>query len=187
MAKATTKKKAAGTGRTTRSRVSAVVSEAARLANEPAAQKIIAAGLLTAAAAMTTDARLRRVAREAQDAAFEGAGIAAKNANVIGAAIISAATEAARRALQGTGVGGGSSAAPANAGAGEGEKPRSARKPAKAGAQAKASGKAATPARKPRKAASKESAGASSGTAKTAPARKPGGRRGKSAPRKKGG
>ena len=184
MAKATTKKGSAGSGGTTKSRVSAVVSEAARLANDPATQKIIAAGLLTAAAAMTADAKLRRVAREAQDAAFEGAGIAAKSANLIGAAIITAATEAARRALQGESAGGGASAGEASGGTGDAGKPRQGRPPKKtAGAKAKARPRGAAGASRAKKSSSSTS---SSGAAKASAAKKPRGRAAKKTPAGKG-
>jgi hypothetical protein len=76
---------------------------AADLARNPVARSLLAAGLVTAAAALAANKNVRdsakRGARNAREAAEAAADAAADNANKIGAAMINAATEAVRRMM----------------------------------------------------------------------------------------
>jgi histone H1/5 len=71
----------------------------AELAGNPLARSMLAAGLVAAAAALTTNQKVRQSAKKAGREALEGAEAAADNASKIGAAIVSAATDAVRRLM----------------------------------------------------------------------------------------
>ncbi len=74
---------------------------AAELARNPVARSLLAAGLVTAAAALAANKNVRDTARRgakgAREAAEAAADAAADSASKIGAAMIDAATEAVRR------------------------------------------------------------------------------------------
>ena len=81
---------------------------AAELAQNPVARSLLAAGLVTAASALAANKKVResarRGARQARDAAEAAADAAADSANKIGAAMISAATDAVRRMMSEAGT-----------------------------------------------------------------------------------
>src|SRR4051812_31185042 len=81
--------------------VSAATDKLAELAQNPLARSMLAAGLVAAAAALTTNQKVRQGAKKAGREALEGAEAAADNASKIGAAIVSAATDAVRRMMGG--------------------------------------------------------------------------------------
>src|SRR6476469_7511468 len=87
---------------------------AAELAQNPVARSMMAAGLVAAAAARTANSRVRKTVSDASRDALDTAEAAADSATKIGAAIVTAATEAVRRMLSP----GGSSAGGSSAGAG---------------------------------------------------------------------
>lgn len=147
----------------------------AELAQNPMARSMLAAGLVTAAAALTANQKVRQSAKKAGREAMDGAEAAADNASKVGAAIITAATDAVRRFMA---TATRSEASPGKSG---GSKKASAGKakakpgPKKAGSgKAKAKAAAATSARKtatakPRAAA----AGAAAASAKPRAKAKP--------------
>src|SRR3954468_18657610 len=79
---------------------------AAELAQNPVARSMMAAGLVAAAAALTANSRVRKKVSDASRDALDTAEAAADSASKIGAAIVTAATDAVRRMLS---AGGGSS------------------------------------------------------------------------------
>src|SRR3954462_11721826 len=96
---------------------------AAELAQNPVARSMMAAGLVAAAAALTANSRVRKTVSDASRDALDTAEAAADSASKIGAAIVTAATEAVRRMLSagggdtgGSSGGGGSSAGRASSG-----------------------------------------------------------------------
>src|SRR5687768_14283993 len=90
---------------------------AADLARNPVARSMLAAGLVTAAAALTANARVRKTVRDAGRDALDTAEAAADSASKIGAAIVTAATDAVRRLLAASsGDGGATSSARARSG-----------------------------------------------------------------------
>ena len=70
--------------------------KAAELAQNPVARSMLAAGLVTAAAALTSSRKVRDSVKEAGRDAAENAEAAADSASKIGAAIVSDATHAVR-------------------------------------------------------------------------------------------
>jgi len=155
-------------------------ARAAELSKSPVARSMLAAGLVTAAAALTANKKLRDNARKAGRDAADGVEAAADNASRIGAAIVTAATDAVRKIM---------------ASFGEEEATPAARKPAarKPAAKKPAAKKPATRTAKPRAAAAKTSA-ATKAPAKTTRAKpaakragaKSGARGGAAKPRGKG-
>lgn len=85
-------------------------AKAAELAQNPIARSMLAAGLLTAAAALGSNKKVRATVRENGRAAMDNAEAMADTASRVGAAIVTAATDAVRRAME---AGGMSSAQPA--------------------------------------------------------------------------
>jgi hypothetical protein len=81
--------------------MAAATDKLTELANNPMARSMLAAGLVAAAAALTTNQKVRQSAKKAGQDALDGAGVAADNASKIGAAIVTAAAEAVRRLLPG--------------------------------------------------------------------------------------
>ncbi len=79
--------------------MAAATDKLTELANNPMARSMLAAGLVAAAAALTTNQKVRQSAKKAGQDALDGAGAAADNASKIGAAIVTAATDAVRRLL----------------------------------------------------------------------------------------
>jgi len=151
--------------------------KAAELAQNPMARSLFAAGLLTAATALAANKSVRdsakRSARNAQDAAEAAAEAAAESANKIGAAMITAATDAVRRMMAG--------AAAATGSARDADRPAPQRAAAPTSAKAKPAKARAAPA----KAAAKSAAKPGRAAAKPAGARSPKGRgsgRGKPVP-----
>jgi hypothetical protein len=137
--------------------MAAATDKLTELANNPMARSMLAAGLVAAAAALTTNQKVRQSAKKAGQDALDGAGAAADNASKIGAAIVTAAAEAVRRLLPGD-------EAPAKGKSSTGRK-------SAAGKAKTAKGKAAKPAGRGRA----KSAGAGNAAAKSAakPASKP--------------
>jgi hypothetical protein len=92
-----------GEGAASSSRIPDALREAgqraAELAQNPVARSMLAAGLVTAAAALTANQKVRDGAKRASRDAVDGAEAAADTANKIGAAMVSAATEAVRRLM----------------------------------------------------------------------------------------
>ena len=84
-------------------------ARAAELAQNPVARSLLAAGLVTAAAALTSSKKVRanvqKASRDALDGAEAVADATTENANKIGAAIVSAATDAVRRMMDVSGIG----------------------------------------------------------------------------------
>lgn len=80
-------------------------AKAAELAQNPIARSMLAAGLVTAAAALTSSSKVRSGVREATRDALDSADAAADSAGKIGAAIVTAATEAVRRFMASSGAG----------------------------------------------------------------------------------
>ena len=74
-------------------------SKAADLAQNPVARTMLAAGLVTAAAAMTTNKKVRDTARKAGREAADSAEDAAEAASRIGTAVVNAAADAFRRLI----------------------------------------------------------------------------------------
>src|SRR5215468_6582918 len=85
--------------RTTKINMSAATDKLAELAHNPLARSMLAAGLVAAAAALTSNEKVRQSAKKAGKEALEGAEAAAESASKIGAAIVTAATEAVRRMM----------------------------------------------------------------------------------------
>jgi hypothetical protein len=75
-------------------------ARAAELAGNPVARSMLAAGLVTAAAALTANARVRKTVRDAGGGALDTAEAASDSAAKIGAAMVTAATDAVKRLLQ---------------------------------------------------------------------------------------
>lgn len=73
--------------------------KAADLARNPVARNMFAAGLVTAAAALTANKKFRSNVKQAGKDAQDAAASTADNASKIGAAIIGAATDAVRKLL----------------------------------------------------------------------------------------
>jgi hypothetical protein len=149
----------------------AATDKLAELAHNPLARSMLAAGLVAAAAALTSNEKVRQSAKKAGREALEGAEAAADSASKIGAAIVTAATEAVRRMMVSPSKGKSGRAAPAKKPAkAKTTKAKAARAPAKTAAGSK-----------PKTKASKRTAGAArkSASAKAATAAKPA----KSAPR----
>src|SRR3954465_9044681 len=80
---------------------------AAELAQNPVARSMMAAGLVAAAAALTANSRVRKTVSDASRDALDTAEAPADSASKIGAAIVTAATEAVRRMLSAGGGGSG--------------------------------------------------------------------------------
>jgi hypothetical protein len=131
--------------------MAAATDKLTELANNPMARSMLAAGLVAAAAALTTNQKVRQSAKKAGQDALDGAGAAADNASKIGAAIVTAATDAVRRLL-----------------ASDGE-PAPTRKSATGGRKSAASAKGKTATAKPAKPAGRGQA-KSAGSSKTAAA-----------------
>ena len=72
---------------------------AAELAQNPMARNMLAAGLVAAAAALTSSSRVRESAKQAGRDAAESAEAAAESASRIGAAFVSAATDVVRKMM----------------------------------------------------------------------------------------
>jgi len=115
----------------------AATDKLAELAANPLARSMLAAGLVAAAAALTTNQKVRQGAKKASREAIDGAEAAADNASKIGAAIVSAATDAVRRMMS------------TAARSGTAAKPAAKAKPAKKSAAARKT-RAAKPAAKPK-------------------------------------
>jgi DNA-binding XRE family transcriptional regulator len=81
-------------------------AKVAELAENPVARSMLAAGLVTAAAALTANAKVRATVRDAGRDALDTAEAAADSATKIGAAIVTAATDAVRRLLAAGDTGG---------------------------------------------------------------------------------
>jgi hypothetical protein len=158
--------------------------KAAELAQNPVARSMLAAGLVTAAAALTANKKVRSSVVEAGRDAQEAVEETADNASKIGAAIVTAATDAVRRLLSlGRGTGGetggdaqtNSASEPASASEKATRTGKSSTGGAKSGGRAKAASSApGTTAKsgttKPRSKAAAKPAAAKSGRAKTAKA-----------------
>jgi hypothetical protein len=80
------------------------------LAQNPYARSLLAAGLVTAAAALAANKNVRDATRRNLKDASDAAEVAADNAGKVGAAIINAATEAVQRMLNLASTGGGEAA-----------------------------------------------------------------------------
>jgi hypothetical protein len=153
----------------------AATDKLAELAHNPLARSMLAAGLVAAAAALTSNEKVRQSAKKAGREALEGAEAAADSASKIGAAIVTAATEAVRRMMVSPSKGKAGRAAPAKKPA----KAKAARAPAKAAAGSKPKAKAS----KRTAGAARKGASAKAATAtkpvKSAPRPRAGARRGK--------
>ncbi|HEX8443363.1 MAG TPA: hypothetical protein VF631_06930 [Allosphingosinicella sp.] len=77
--------------------------KAVELANNPIARSMLAAGLVTAAAALTANQKTRDSARKAASGVADATEEAAENARRIGAALVSAATESFQKMFSGAG------------------------------------------------------------------------------------
>jgi len=73
--------------------------KAAELAQNPVARSMLAAGLVAAAAALTANQKVRANTRKAMQDAADNAEAAADTASKVGAAIVTAATEAVRKMM----------------------------------------------------------------------------------------
>lgn len=147
--------------------MAAATDKLTELANNPMARSMLAAGLVAAAAALTTNQKVRQSAKKAGQDALDGAGAAADNASKIGAAIVTAATDAVRRLLasdEGPATRKSSTAGRKGAASGKGKgKTAKAAKPAARGqAKSAGAGKAAA------KSAAKPAAKTAASRAKTA-------------------
>ena len=126
-------------------------NKAAELAQNPVARSMLAAGLVTAAAALTSSQKVRSTvrdaSREALDNAEAAANTAADNASKIGAAIVTAATDAVRRLMAANGgtTAKRQGAASTATGATAKKTPAKKRTPRTAGAKTPAARKAAAP------------------------------------------
>jgi len=89
----------------------AATDKLAELAANPLARSMLAAGLVAAAAALTTNQKVRQGAKKASREALDGVDAAADNASKIGAAIVTAATDAVRRMMSTAGRSGAPAAA----------------------------------------------------------------------------
>jgi hypothetical protein len=118
--------------------------KATELAQNPVARTMIAAGLVTAAAALTANKKVRDSALKAGRDATDGAEEAARAAGEIGTAVVNAATEAFRKFAN---VGGGTQpeASGAEADSASPETPAPARETQKASSGKKGAGGAAKP------------------------------------------
>jgi len=90
----------------------AATDKLAELAANPLARSMLAAGLVAAAAALTTNQKVRQGAKKASREALDGVDAAADNASKIGAAIVTAATDAVRRMMSTAGRNGAPAAKP---------------------------------------------------------------------------
>lgn len=84
-----------------KSTMSSATDKLSELAQNPVARSMLAAGLVAAAAALSTNEKVRQGAKKAGRDALDGAEAAADNASKIGAAIVTAATETVRRLMAG--------------------------------------------------------------------------------------
>ena len=73
--------------------------KAAELAQNPVARSMLAAGLVAAAAALTANQKVRANTRKAMQDAADNAEAAADTASKVGAAIVTAATDAVRKMM----------------------------------------------------------------------------------------
>jgi hypothetical protein len=73
--------------------------KASELAQNPVARSMLAAGLVAAAAALTANQKVRSNTRKAMQDAADNAEAAADTASKVGAAIVTAATEAVRKMM----------------------------------------------------------------------------------------
>jgi hypothetical protein len=88
--------------------------KAVELANNPIARSMIAAGLVTAAAALTANQKNRDAVRKVASDAADATEDAAENARRIGAALVTAATESFQRMFSGVGGSGGGESVKSN-------------------------------------------------------------------------
>jgi hypothetical protein len=163
MAKSTGNKSGnGGNGAKTGKGLGGATDKLAELAQNPLARSMLAAGLVTAAAALTANEKVRQGAKKAGREAMDGAEAAADNASKVGAAILTAATEAVRRFMAGA------SRAPAG---GEGQAAGTKGGAAKGSGGAKSGAKAKAPAKAKAAAAPKTAKPKAGGKAAAAPGR----------------
>ena len=158
--------------------------KAAELAQNPIARSVIAAGLVTAAAALTANQKVRDTAKKTAKDAADATEEAAANASRIGEQLVAAATDTFRRVFnldEGSSSGGGGSTS------GGEEKPLSTPRKRSSGGKSKSakSGKAAPGAGKASSA--KSSGKATTAKAKTASGGKSGGAKRKASAGNQGG
>lgn len=117
------------TGGTTNDRIPAALREfgqkAAELAQNPIARSVIAAGLVTAAAALTANQKVRDTAKKAARDAADTTEEAAANATRLGEALVTAATDTFRRMFNVDEASSGSSSGSGSSGGGASEEPLS--------------------------------------------------------------
>jgi hypothetical protein len=173
-----------------KSGLGAATDKLAELAQNPLARSMLAAGLVTAAAALTANQKVRQSAKKASRDALDGAEAAADNASKVGTAILTAATDAVKRFMasatggsdtESTGGSKGRSSRSASDGGKKAPAPKAGRKSA-----AKSNGKSSSGSTKSADAGAAAKPGRASSRAKSSSAKgsaaKPAGRRSRTKP-----